>query len=123
MLPLFDGKVLEYKEAIPTESLMIHLTELIRVNRRRECCRPILEKLNDIICPNPNLFDHLTIRRCLVDLAMLRRDPEGRSYQTNQPVISSYITPDAWTLQPSVILEDVQSKTVQRQRLAGANRS
>ncbi|MFT7306000.1 MAG: hypothetical protein ACI9P7_001264, partial [Candidatus Azotimanducaceae bacterium] len=68
-------------------------------------------------------FDHVSIRRYLVDLAMLVRDPEGRSYRTNQPVISSYITAEARTLQPSVVLEDVQSRRRQRQRLAAANRS
>tara|TARA_R110002073_G_scaffold61577_5_gene154798 strand:+ start:2782 stop:3216 length:435 start_codon:yes stop_codon:yes gene_type:complete len=69
---------------------------------------------------NPTLFDHVTVRRYLVDLSMLLRDAEGRSYRTNQPVIGSYISMEARTVQPMAILEEVRLTRMNRRQKAGA---
>jgi hypothetical protein len=65
---------------------------------------------------NPRQLDHVTVRRYLVDLSMLLRDPEGRSYRTNQTVISRQIAPDARTVQPKEILDQIQAARLLRRR-------
>lgn len=65
---------------------------------------------------NPGHLDHVTVRRYLVDLSMLLRDPEGKSYRTNQAVISRQIASDARAVQPEEILDQVQAARLLRRR-------
>jgi hypothetical protein len=65
---------------------------------------------------NPRQLDHVTVRRYLVDLSMLLRDPEGKSYRTNQTVISRQIAPDARTVQPKEIFDQIQAARQLRRR-------
>jgi hypothetical protein len=64
----------------------------------------------------PDEMDHVTIRRWLVDYHLLIRDADGSSYRANQMVINSVITPDARSIQPRYILEDVQRVNEDRRR-------
>lgn len=65
---------------------------------------------------NPHHLDHVTVRRYLVDLSMLLRDPEGKIYRTNQTVISRQILPEARAVQPKEILDQVQAARLLRRR-------
>ncbi|MFT4797130.1 MAG: hypothetical protein ACJAYE_001147 [Candidatus Azotimanducaceae bacterium] len=65
---------------------------------------------------NPRHLDHVTVRRYLVDLSMLLRDPEGKSYRTNQTVISRHITPEARAVHPNGLLDQVEAARLLRRR-------
>jgi hypothetical protein len=56
----------------------------------------------------PVNLDHVTVRRYLVDFYFLLRDSSGSSYTTNQTIINTTIEPEARSVQPRYILEDVQ---------------
>lgn len=61
-----------------------------------------------------NSLDHVTVRRYMVDLGFLLRDPEGRIYRTNQAVIGTVITPAARMVQPAQIFEEQSILRAQR---------
>jgi hypothetical protein len=67
---------------------------------------------------DPIHFDHVTVRRYLVDLAMLLRDAEGSRYRANQIVINRFIEADTRGVSPLVIFYEVQQKRAQRRRLS-----
>lgn len=69
---------------------------------------------------DPIHFDHVTIRRYLVDLGMLLRDADGSRYRTNQPVISRLIEVDARQVNPFQLFEDVRQERAMRRRQARA---
>jgi hypothetical protein len=68
---------------------------------------------------NPVHLDHVTIRRYLVDLAMLLRDAEGSRYRSNQSVISRFIEAATRSVNPRVVYEAVQADRALRRRQAG----
>lgn len=67
---------------------------------------------------DPVHFDHVTVRRYLVDLGMMLRDAQGSSYRTNQIVISQFIELETRTVHPNQIFLDVQQARAQRRSQA-----
>lgn len=67
---------------------------------------------------NPDRFDHVTVRRYLVDYALLLRDDAGASYRTNQTVISSFLTAEARSVQPQLLFEAAEADRQRRRRAA-----
>lgn len=62
------------------------------------------------------LFDHVTVRRYLVDFHLLLRDAQGSRYNTNQTMINHTIEPDVRSIQPALIFEAVEYARKQRKR-------
>lgn len=62
------------------------------------------------------VFDHVTVRRYLVDFRLLLRDAPGTRYLTNQTLINHTIEPDVRSLQPGLIYQAVSSAREQRRR-------
>ena len=50
----------------------------------------------------------------MVDIFMLLRDPHGRSYRTNQTVINQVIEPEARSVQPLLVMNEVAAERVKR---------
>ena len=63
---------------------------------------------------DPATMDHVTLRRCMVDIFMLLRDPHGRSYRTNQTVINQVIEPEARAVQPLLVMNEVAAERAKR---------
>ena len=63
---------------------------------------------------DPATMDHVTLRRCMVDIFMLLRDPHGRSYGTNQTVINQVIKPEARAVQPLLVMNEVAAERAKR---------
>ena len=63
---------------------------------------------------DPATMDHVTLRRCMVDIFMLLRDPHGRSYRTNQTVINQVIEPEARAVQPLLVMNEVAAERTKR---------
>ncbi len=64
------------------------------------------------------VFDHVTVRRYMVDLHLVRRDAAGDWYSTNQTVINSIITPEVRSIRLHDIYTDVQQARESRRRRA-----
>jgi hypothetical protein len=71
---------------------------------------------------DPTGIDHVTVRRYLIDLRFLRRDPSGSSYCTNETVIASILQPEARTIHPRDVLIDLQRQREERKRSQQAAR-
>ena len=65
---------------------------------------------------HPTGLDHVTIRRYLVDLNFLLRNPSGSSYWINEAVIASMLEPEARTIHPRDVLAEVQRQREERKR-------
>lgn len=65
-----------------------------------------------------HVFDHVTVRRYLVDFRLLLRDAPGRRYLTNQTMINHTIEPDVRSLQPRLIYQSVADAREQRRQNA-----
>ena len=63
---------------------------------------------------DPATMDHVTLRRCMVDIFMLLRDPHGKSYRTNQTVINQVIEPEARAVQPLLVMNEVAAERAKR---------
>ena len=63
---------------------------------------------------DPATMDHVTLRRGMVDIFMLLRDPHGRSYITNQTVINHRIDPEARAIQPLLVMNEVAAERAKR---------
>ena len=59
-------------------------------------------------------MDHVTLRRGMVDIFMLLRDAQGRSYRTNQIVINQVIEPEARAVQPLLVMNEVVVERAER---------
>ncbi|MBT4160412.1 MAG: DUF2087 domain-containing protein [Gammaproteobacteria bacterium] len=70
---------------------------------------------------DPVTLDHVTIRRYLVDRALLLRDTPGSVYRTNQAVINRVIEPEVREIQPELILQEVRKDRAGRKRKASAS--
>ncbi len=66
---------------------------------------------------DPEVMDHVTIRRYLVDYFYLRRDVPGTRYKTNQTMINTVIQPEARSVLPLVLLEEIQRDQAHRRRV------
>lgn len=66
---------------------------------------------------DPVAIDHVTVRRYLVDYSYLLRDIPGTRYKTNQTMINTVIQPEARSVQPLVLLEEIQRDQAHRRRL------
>lgn len=64
----------------------------------------------------PTGLDHVTVRRYLVDLKFLLRNPSGSSYWTNEAVIASVLELEARTIHPRDVLAEVQRQREKRKR-------
>ena len=62
------------------------------------------------------LFDHVTVRRYLVDFHLLLRDQKGSRYTTNQTMINHTIEPVVRSIQPALIFAAVETARAQRRR-------
>ena len=67
----------------------------------------------------PASIDHVTVRRYLVDFHFLLRDNKGTLYRTNQSAINMVIEPEARSIHPRYVLEEVTLEREQR-KLASA---
>jgi len=67
---------------------------------------------------NPATLDHVTVRRYLVDFNFLLRDQPGTSYRTNQSIINNAIEPAARSIQPRLIMEEIERARKSRKRAA-----
>ena len=64
----------------------------------------------------PTSLDHVAVRRYLIDLKFLLRNPSGSSYWTNEAVIASVLEPEARTIQPRDVLSEIQRQREERKR-------
>lgn len=60
------------------------------------------------------VFDHVTVRRYLVDFRLLLRDQQGSRYQTNQTMINHTIAPEVRSIQPALIFDSMETARAQR---------
>ena len=65
---------------------------------------------------DPVVMDHVTVRRYLVDYFYLLRDVPGTRYKTNQTMINTVIQPEARSVLPLVLLEEIQRDQAHRSR-------
>jgi|GEM_PF-1893220 len=66
---------------------------------------------------DPIVMDHVTIRRYLVDYSYVHRDAPGTTYRTNQTMINTVIEPEARSVLPLGLLEEIQLDQAERRRL------
>ncbi len=66
---------------------------------------------------DPVVMDHLTVRRFLVDYFYLIRDVPGTTYKTNQTMINTVIEPEARSVLPLGLLEEIQRDQAHRRRV------
>jgi len=77
-------------------------------------------ELNDLLSEwlsgvaDQSLLDHVTLRRYLVDHALLFRDPDGNRYRANQAVSSGYIEAPARMLRPADVFDQIQAERAER---------
>lgn len=64
----------------------------------------------------PSCIDHVTVRRYLVDLRFIKRNPSGSLYWTNEVAIASILEPGARNIHPRDILLQIQHQREQRKR-------
>jgi hypothetical protein len=64
----------------------------------------------------PRGLDHVTMRRELVDAALLQRDKAGASYVVNEARIGDFVSADARLLDPATVLEAVRRERESRKR-------
>lgn len=62
---------------------------------------------------DPRSFDHVTVRRYLVDFRLLLRDAPGTRYN-NQTMINHTIEPEVRSIQPGLIYQAVSQAREQR---------
>ena len=67
---------------------------------------------------SPIGMDHVTVRRYLIDYCFLLRDVSGTTYTTNQTIINLTIEPAARSIQPRLILEELERERRQRKQAA-----
>ncbi|WP_038019553.1 DUF2087 domain-containing protein [Synechococcus sp. PCC 7335] len=67
---------------------------------------------------DPTGLDHVTVRRCLIDLKFLLRNPSGSSYWTNEAKISSVLALEARSIHPRDVLSEIQREREARKRVA-----
>jgi hypothetical protein len=72
----------------------------------------LLDWMDSITCPAS--IDHVTVRRYLVDFHFLLRDNKGTLYRTNQSAINLVIEPEARSIHPRYVLEEVSRAREQR---------
>ncbi len=72
----------------------------------------LLDWMESITCPDS--IDHVTVRRYLVDFSFLLRDSKGTLYRTNQSAINRIIEPEARSIHPRYVLEEVSREREQR---------
>lgn len=70
--------------------------------------------LKGFTCPTG--LDHVTVRRYLIDLKFLLRNPSGSSYWTNEAEIASVLTSEARTVHPRDVLSEIQREREERKR-------
>ena len=63
---------------------------------------------------DPQTIDHVTLRRSMVDIFLLLRDPDGSTYRTNQTVINRFIEPDARGVEPVRVMTEVADERARR---------
>jgi hypothetical protein len=68
--------------------------------------------LKGFTCPTG--LDHVTVRRYLVDLKFLLRNPPGSSYWVNEEAIASVLTSEARTIHPRDVLSEIQRQREER---------
>jgi hypothetical protein len=84
---------------------------------RKSCSEPELNHeletwMADFV--DPCSFDHVTVRRYLVDFRLLLRDAPGTRYNTNQTMINHTIEPEVRSIQPGLIFQAVNQAREQR---------
>jgi len=68
-------------------------------------------------------FDHVTVRRYLVDFRLLLRDAPGSRYNTNQTMIHHTIEPEVRSIQPGLIYHSVERAREQRRASRASDHS
>ena len=65
---------------------------------------------------HPRCLDHVTIRRGMVDESMLHRDTRGSFYLVNETIVSLVLEPDARSVRPLDVYNEVQFERRRRKR-------
>ncbi len=84
-----------------------------------ELNRELREWMADFV--DARVFDHVTVRRFLVDYRYLLRDAHGTRYTTNQAMISHAIEPEVRSIQLEMIFQSVEKARARRKRAATRN--
>jgi len=59
---------------------------------------------------NPAIIGQFTLRRYMVDIFLLLRDPRGSGYRINQTLINRLIEPEAREAQPGLLMDQVAAE-------------
>ena len=59
---------------------------------------------------NPAIIGQFTLRRYMVDIFLLLRDPRGSVYRINQTLINRLIEPEAREAQPGLLMDQVAAE-------------
>lgn len=106
-----------------TELLMALAASSFNVKRQyseKEVNDHLVHWLKGFTCPS---LDHVTVRRYLIDLRFLLRNPSGSSYWTNEAVIALVLEPEARTIHPRDVLSEIQRQREERKRSNTSSRT